>query len=62
MTTLSLVLSVIKKIIPYPEFYKNFGYQELKLIYQKKNLVGGDSNEAIKKIKDILQKVGELWF
>jgi len=51
-------MSLIKKILPYDEFYQSFGYKDLKIIYQKKNLFGGDTNETIRKIKDVLMKAG----
>ncbi len=40
----NLILSLVKKILPYDEFYKEFGYKELKIIYQRKQLYGGDAN------------------
>jgi hypothetical protein len=52
----NLILSLIKKILPYDEFYKEFGYKELKIIYQRRQFFGGDANETIRKIKEILQK------
>lgn len=54
--TANLLLSLIKKMLPYEEFYREFGYGSLKTIYQKRNLFGGDSNDTIKKIKDVLVK------
>jgi hypothetical protein len=53
-------MSLIKKVLPYDEFYKEFGYGQLKLIYQRRQVYGGDSNETIKKIREVLSKVGEL--
>ena len=37
-------MSLIKKMIPYEEFYQAFGGRELKIIYQKRQMFGGDNN------------------
>ncbi len=49
-----LVMSLVKKVILYEEFYQAFGVRELKIIHQRRQMFGGDNNETIKKIKDIL--------
>lgn len=59
-TLSNLIMSLIKKVLPYEEFYKEFGYGQLKLIYQRRQVYGGDGNETIKKIREVLSKVGEL--
>ena len=53
-------MSLVKKILPYDEFYQAFGFKEIKIIYQKKQLFGGDGNDTIKKIKEVLLANGEL--
>ncbi len=54
-----LIMSVIKKVILYDDFYKVFGVKELKIIYQRRQMFGGENNETIKKIKDVLVSRGE---
>lgn len=53
-------MSFIKKLLPYDEFYAAFGVKELKIIYEKRQQFGGDSNETIKKIKDVLILKGKI--
>jgi hypothetical protein len=50
-TVANLIMSLIKKIIPYDEFYQAYGFKELKVIYQKRQIFGGDGNETVRKIK-----------
>lgn len=49
-----LIMSLVKKILPYDEFYQAFGCKELKVIYQRRQMFGGDANETIRKIKEFL--------
>ena len=49
-----LIMSLVKKVILHEEFYQAFGVKELKIIYQRRQMFGGDNNETIKKIKDVL--------
>ena len=58
-----LIMSLIKKMLPYDEFYQAFGVKELKNIYQRRQLFGGDNNETIKKIREVLISRGEFnWY
>jgi hypothetical protein len=39
----SQIMSLMKKVLPYKEYYEVFKYKELKMIYERRNMFGGDN-------------------